>query len=354
MISENELSPEALEVAQKIEKLLRLASDKSNEHVAANAASKAAELMAAYNLSTAAIEQNTGDKGKRLEQKFKAGHKEWQRNLWRDVAKLNFCLHTVVNEVQPIWKTQATNSGFKRVKVRDKFTPVHRIVGRIVNVKATQAMAQYLEHAIERLTIDECNERDIEYYSTWANSFREGMAERICEKVYDRQIEQDRRQREEAETKAREAAARGRENTSMERALTLSDVRKSEEEANRDFLDPERHARRAKYEAEIAERRAREAKAKAEADAAWTKWCEDHPEEARKLYEKQQAEAEAERKRQEKNARRRAAYVSTGYRYYREPKQKGDAHARRAGYERGESVSIDLQTEGGKTAGRIG
>lgn len=354
MIGSNELTPEAQEACSKIEKLLRLAADKSNPHVAANALAKAEEWMREYNLSQAAVEQNSGDKGKRLEQKVRAGHRKWQQELWGDVAKLNFCLHFVVSERQVTWKTVPTPTGFKRVINKERFVPYHRIVGRVVNVRAAQVMAEYLDQAIERLTIDECNERDIDYYSTWANSFREGMAERICEKVYEERERIRDQERADALKREREARQKERDGVVMTTALTLSTYMKSEEEANKDFLDPDRHRKEAERQARIAEDRAKAAEAAARREAEWNRWCKENPEEARRIEEEYQKEREAQRKREEKNARRRASYVSTGRWSYREPAAKGDPRARRMGYEAGEKISIHRQAEGGKSAGALG
>jgi hypothetical protein len=351
--SDNELSPEQLEIAHKIEKMLRMAADKSNPIMAERAMAKAEEWMRLYNLSTAAIEQNTGDKGKRSELKFKSGHKKWQQELWGDVAKLNFCLHFIVTERTVTYKTIGTPTGFKRVIDRERFLPFHRVVGRTMNVKATHMMAEYLEQAIERITRDECNERDIEYYSTDANEYRAGIAERVCEKLYDAQIEQKQREADEKLERERKAREEGRSTVSMERAITLSTYTKDEEEANKDFLDPERHARKAAEEARIAESRARDAKARAEAEAEWVQWCADNPEEAKAYYERREKERAEERKREEKNAKRRAAYVSRGGWSYRPTPTKGNPHMRRAGYEAGERVSIYKQADKAKPAGAL-
>jgi hypothetical protein len=287
---------------------------------------------------SAVEELGEGGQGKRAEQKLEGGFYTYQRDLWRSVAELNFCLYwnqTFIHRTK-LWK----NEGGQFVRrFKEKLSRQHRIVGRQVNVKLTIAMAEYLEQAIERILRERLEENNEQFRSKWATSFREGAADIITDKLYDRRreiiSEQQRKQHE-----ARQAAsAQTVSEVSSGTGLTLATLAEQEKDANWDFLYGEGWS--AQRSREAAERRQREAEASRAAREAYTAWCEANPEEAAR----QEKEAAA---RERRNAARR-----TGPRY-RESVYKGDASAFRAGREAGRKISIDQQAGRTKAAGAIG
>jgi hypothetical protein len=203
------------EVLERIKKLLNLAAKNPNENEAASAAAKAQELLARYNLDAATVENSAAVKdGKREEAKVDGGFYSYQRELWDSVAKLNFCLYWT-QDYRVFTRSKRVGTG------RDRYTTEghvnkkrHRLVGRIVNTRATIALAQYLEEAIERVTLERLGERvNLGYvysgsanavrFSNWAVSFRKGCAARIIEQVDDRR---EQMRLKEAERARRDAA----------------------------------------------------------------------------------------------------------------------------------------------------
>lgn len=205
-------------IIEKIEKLLRLATNNSNEAEAQAAMAKAQEMLEAYNLDMAQLggeAKNTN--AKRKDQTKSGGLYTWQRNLWKGVAELNFCHYLSI-------KGLAKGSKYE-----------HRLIGSHANVIATTLMADYLQATVEKLAQKWAKEQG--YKSVFvqdAIAYREGMTNRICERLSARRrdILQQEREREE-ERKA--AEARGQASTSS--ALTLVEVISSEADFNNDYLN---------------------------------------------------------------------------------------------------------------------
>jgi len=198
-------------------------------------------------------------------------------------------------------------------------------------VTSTRVMAQYLEQTIERLTRERVGSPS-EYFTNWAMSYREGMGQRVMEKVYERRREvlneEKRKQREAVEA----AAKQGMTGTSTATALVLGDYIQRENDANDDFIYGEGYsARNRAREAERAERLRRE-------QAEYTKWAAAHPEEARKELEKLEKEAE-------RAANRRTSWDRKA--------DKRDWSAFNSGYAKGKEVSIDQQAGSTKVAGML-
>lgn len=358
MIQDRELSPEAIKAAQTAEKLLRVAG--RNPEEAAKYIAKAQEIMNEFNLDQAAIEEAKGDTGVRTDEKLKGGHFGFQRDLWKAVAELNFCYYMNITEVvrtyhMVVKDKAAPHRGFKRAVKSEKYVRTHRLIGRTHNVRMTKAQADYLESTAERLTREAVTERfhDQNYakmfYSTWANSYREGITEAVCEKLYDRRREILKKERDEQEERLRAASKAGRESVSTGTAITLASFAQAERDENMEFLYPGYKQRQLEAEKEQREREQRMAQRRAEAEAAFAAWAAANPEAARLEAETARKLREEDRKREERNARRR-----TGPRYSRADEYKGDWGARRAGYEVGQRVSIDYQAEGRKSAGALG
>jgi len=301
------------EVLAKVEKLMRLSAKNPNEHEAAAAAAKAQELLLSWNLTSAALEANGGDTGKRAEEKLVGGFYQFERDLWNAIAELNFCWYFNRSKYVPL---------AERKQHRGRtYTQQHILIGRTVNIAATKSMAEYLSGAIERLTKERLDLNKQHPRSSWAVSYRRGMAERVQEKIEDRRYQMIDEERQ----KVRDARERGMSTASSSNAITIASVRQSEHEANYDFQFGD--GAYAKMKAQ----RAEQAAAAKAAEDAYTQWAAENPEEAAKDEEK--ARKEQERRDARRTGRNRSA-----------PAFKGDWSAYRQGREAGEKVGIDLQT----------
>lgn len=340
------LTDEQREIIGKVEKLFRLAGGTTSEAEAASAASKAQELLTAYNLTAASLGAGESD-GRRAEELLRGGFYAYERELWRHVAELNFCLYWT----QQTWRPRS-ESELRHAKVlamadpwrrRNVRVTQHRLVGRAVCVAAATATATYVLQSAERL-VREYVARDLPpsrdgevvglaqaLRSRRAVSFREGVVSSVSEKLIRQRraaVAAEEAAQEEARRAADAAAAAG---ASTSAALTISSLRQSEMDANVDYLNG------AGWSAEQRRLRAERARLAREADEAAAAWALANPEEA--------ARQEAERK---KEARRRGSGRGgsrwRGGRAEREP----DWGAWSAGREAGVSVGVDPQ------AGRAG
>lgn len=322
-----ELSEEAQGAIRKVEALLRLAAKNPNEAEAVAAAAKAQELLEKYNLDMAVIERRQGKDAKREDKSLKGGLYHYQRDLWEAVAKLNFCLYwnqyvCVNRDDIEKWRKLSWDARPPRPKHRYQFQ--HRIVGRIVNTTATRAMSEYLEQTIERLTRERVGDAG-QFFTRWAISYREGMADRICEKIADRRRTALSAEKRRKMAEAKKAREEGRAGVSTTTALALTTFIDEETDANLD------HVHGAGWSAQQAADRAEEAREEAEEEARYTAWAKANPEDAKIL--------EEERRKQ----RRRASY---GRASYRATKQQ-DSGGYYAGRDKGEEVSIEPQVNTG-------
>lgn len=316
----------------KIEKLMRLAGANPNEAEASAALAKAQELLVAYNLTMAVVEQASGQSGKRLQEMVAGGMHKYQRKLWRYIAELNFCMYwTQKNQVR---------DGSVQAKRGRRHTHEHRLVGRTVNVSATRGMALYLDHTIERLCREMLGgDAHKSFYSRDAVAFREGIADRVIEKIIDRRDEMVAREERDKAAAAKKAAEQG---LSLATTLTVAGLTEAERDANMDFIHGEGHSarerqRNAEWEAGREERRQRQAAADAAAERAYSQWAQANPKEAAK-------EAAKERARERRRATSNGDYRRYRYRQTEEDMRK-DTGSYRAGYAKGEGVSIDPQVE---------
>jgi hypothetical protein len=337
-LTTDQLTEEQRAGLDTVEKLLRLAGRNPNEHEAAAATAKAMAMLADLNLTLASVDETGEGGGRRAEERLVGGFYEYERDLWSRIAELNFCLcwH------QKHW-VKRERLDAKALRILDPFRRTHilrgefKIIGRLHNIQATRTMAQYLLGTIERLTRSRLHEEGVtesvntQLRSRWAVSFREGIAERIAEKLWDRrqtQISEERQRALDEERRVREAGMAG---VSTATAMTLADLRKTEEDANMDFVMGEGWSAQQRYE------RAERARRKREAQEEYTRWAAAHPEEA--------AAQEEERRKAE---RKRSSNAGTG------SEKQRDWGAYRAGYEAGDSVGIDQQAGERKVAGVIG
>lgn len=296
-------------VVERVRKLLALAERRGgNEAEAASAAAKAQELLAAYNLTMATVQQGGGD-GRREDARQKGGMYIYERELWRAVAELNFCMYFKSYK----WWTRKTKYG-----TRDQRVFQHRIVGREVNVKSTWAMAGYLQTTIERLCRERLtirmNEQQIDgsrntqYFTSWAVSWREGVADRLVERLRERR-------RDVLKKEAREAAERAKNaGGSSSTAITLASVAQREHDANIDFLYGDGTS--ARWAAD----RVEQAKANAAAEQVYAEWAKAHPEEAAAEAKKAQKEDRRSWRYRSPDARERRAYTGA----YKEGRSTAD------------------------------
>lgn len=158
----NAMTPAAEAVIAKIVKLQNLAAKNDNEAEASAAMAMANKLLVEHNLDAATIERASGDTGKREKANVEGGFYQWQRELWESVAKLNFCTYwSQVYRSEPEFKYrrfEGLGGPLTRVHIRVRRRR-HALIGRTVNVRATEVMARYLEAAIERLREHEADLR---------------------------------------------------------------------------------------------------------------------------------------------------------------------------------------------------
>lgn len=327
----NELTPEQQKGIEQIQKLLNLAAKNPNEHEAAAATAKAQELLVKYNLEAAVIERASGKDGKREETKVDGGFYQFQRDLWKSVAELNFCLYWTQMYRATAWR-YVDRHGSKSMqkgegKTRQNVGVLkyrHALVGRVVNTRSTIVMAQYLQQAIERVTNERLSD-DSNRTSSWAMSFRKGCAQGVIEKVEDEREEHLR-----AERDRRRAAERAGTGASTGSAMVLSTYIDEETDANMDFIHGAGwSAEQARLKAEWA------AEAKREREA-YTKWAAANPEEARAR--------EEERQKESKRSRWRGGST---------PRDNTDYSAYYAGKDASKSISIHKQADSAAGQGRI-
>jgi len=334
MSSQQALNDAELKVIEKVKKILDLAARNPNEHEAASARDKAAQMMAQHNLDVATVEANTGLVGKREEALVDGGFYSYQRDLWNSVAELHFCSYwnqkyLTKDYVSQTHKERGVYLGMKKVRVMRRR---HALIGRVVNARATQAMAGYLQEAIERSLRERlAGDADVSHLnaaSNWAHSFRKGAAARLTLKLMERRDEKLAEEAAEEERRARQASG-----VSTGTGVTLATYSKSEEQANYDYKHGDGSWQRR------ADRRARYAREMAEELAAEAQWAKDNPEEARK----QQEEWD---KKEAKNSARRKGRRFTGWR-----KDGTDLGAYYAGSDAAGKIGIDPQAgDRGKTA----
>lgn len=171
-------------VIEKIRKLFQMGQRTrgndgvSNESEAESAMKLAQTLLAKYNLNLSVIQ----DSEKKAEAQGTTGKRErinihrsamynWQRYLWRNLAEANFCFH---------WVTRVTEFRWGK----DREVKRHVILGSEVNVAVVQAMGEYLTETIERLVLTHYTKA--ESLSRSANSWREGCAVRLVDRIQER------------------------------------------------------------------------------------------------------------------------------------------------------------------------
>ncbi len=307
-------------IIKRIEALLN--NEGRTEEEAAVYTAKAQELLEKHNLEMADLgKSKRGAHGDpRKDNKRKGGLYKWQRDLWENVSKLNFCHYLSIK-------------GLERGSTYE-----HRIIGSHVNVLATEQMSQYLQSTIERIAQQWAKDRGINVFKREAIAYREGMADRLGERLRDmrrkREQEEARRQSEEAVRSKHPGAA------PSAGALTIVQHSQNEDDLNHDYLCGLEPGTTTRLRLE------REAKWAAE-KAAREQWKRDNPEEA--AAQEKAREEERERwwaehlKREARNAKRRTGNVR-----YRKPtpeEERAQMYEFQQGRRRADDIGLDQQID---------
>lgn len=209
-----ELSSAARDAIAKVEKLLNMARHPNTpETEAAVALDMAHKILEQHNLDMALVERQAG-KGthaKREDKTSGGGLYKWQRAVWEATARLNMCHYVSIKGMHKGSKYE------------------NRLIGRAENVLMTKIMAEYLQDAIERYSRAWAEGEGYNIFARDAVIYREGMAERIGER-----LEKLRRERV-AEEKRKQDEYRAA-NPSSGTALVLADVIRTEADLNQDHI----------------------------------------------------------------------------------------------------------------------
>lgn len=299
---------------------------------------KAMQMIADNNLDMAAIEMggNSAKAAKRTDEKRAGGLYNWQRELWKAVAELNFCMYFNLytynpDKVSKYWSRKYGGVANVPEHRRGGYSFQHRLVGRTVNVALTQTMADYLEGAIERHLKDELHYRDEHLFSEWANGFRTGAADEVINKLIARRREMLAEEKAKEMAKDAELRAKGAAGHSTDRGITLASVAETEKAGNYDVLHGE-----GAY-AKMLANRARWAEEARIEEERYAKWAAENPEEARKR--------EAELEKEYRRYSRTSWNAGMG-------KSKYDKGGYNSGSSAGRKISIDPQMKSG-TAGLL-
>lgn len=332
-----ELDNAAIDAIQRVKKLFALAGNNPNENEAAAASAKAMEILERHNLSLAELKDR--DDTERKDKRLKGGLYAWQRELWKAVCELHFCVY---------WSVKGNAKGD---------TYQHRVLGRHVNVILAEQVAGYLQTTIERLAQANAKGRGLNVFCREAIAFREGMSDRLVER-----LEKMRREKLKAERKRKEDAERTVQGAGFSMgggtALTLVDVKQTEDDLNHDYVmgwPPGETLRRrqadqmASYAARERLRKEAEERDELEAREPWRKaerLREEAETEAR--WEKQVAEwakkdaanAKAQQRRAERNGGPRERYRAETPR-----EQRRHTYDYAAGLHAGDNVNLDPQVD---------
>lgn len=352
-----ELDDQQKRVLPRIEALLRKydaakhSEDTGILNEAAAALNKAQELLVAYNLSADLVGTGSND-GVREEQKLIGGYREYERDLWRAVAKLNFCMYFGSRETKVTAYKRTRPDGSKYIEREEKAQYLHRLVGRKVNVMTTVSMARYLEDAIERLVADRIGPDNArERWSKFNVVFREGATATVTDKLHERRREmlaEEELKQQEAMKRAEEAGLAG---VSTSTALTITSHAQAEEDANNDHANGWEPGKTASLRAQWAAEAAQRAERARIAREAHTRWCEENPEEARAQEEARRKQEEADAKREARNAKRRTGYT----RWTKADERRSEeAQAYLMGSQAARKINIDQQVKSAGPQGVLG
>lgn len=299
-------------IIERIQKLLALAGNNSNEHEAAAAAEKAAALMAEHNISVLSINRSTNTHAERKDKVRKGGLYAWQRDIWKAVADLNFCVYFSI-------KGTTKGSSYEQ-----------RLVGSEVNVISAEVLGDYLQQTIDRMGHAWAKSNGYKSgFVRQAIAYREGLALGLVVRI--RKIISDR---ETAAQYQRHANKTNGDST----ALTIIDVMGTEQDLNKDYLagyEPGTHARlRREYE--------ERARAREEANR---KWREENPEQAAALDRQQEEDIRAWQEEYARKLKRRKNESKPRARALTDREKRASLSAHTIGYYDSEKVSLNKQVD---------
>lgn len=299
-------------IIERIQKLLALAGNNSNEHEAALAAEKAAAMMAEHNISILSLNRQTNTNAARKDKQRKGGLYSWQRDIWKAVAELNFCMYFSI-------KGTTKGSSYEQ-----------RLIGSEVNVISAEVLGEYLQQTIDRM--GHTWAKDNGYKSGFvreAIAYREGLAVGLVARIT--RIMRDREAKAHEESKANTASG--------STALTILDVLGSEHDLNQDYIkgyEPGTHARiRREYE--------ERARAREEANR---KWREENPEQAAAFDEQREREnREWMEEYMKKQAKRAKKEPKPRYRALTDREKRASLSAHTEGYFDSDKISLNKQVD---------
>jgi hypothetical protein len=206
-------------IIARIKKMMTLAQHGSaNEGEANNAAEMAQRIMLEHNISMAQIDSHSPDDGSKRSKVLDEGNAKYafQRELMEACAEVNF----VYQEVR-----------YDRKGTYPKAIG-YTLIGREANVVATRTLFEYLFETTERLGRDYVG-NDSLAYSIPANSFKEGCAARLGERLRQRHQESLRQQAREA--RERNAAAQHPAASGTALVVVMTDYAQEEKDRNEDL-----------------------------------------------------------------------------------------------------------------------
>jgi hypothetical protein len=177
-------------LAERIQKLLRLANNNPSEREAVAAMERAYAMMEEHNLTMAQIDAH-GSGDERLQESFHGDYRAltWARWIWSGVAQLNFCMYTYLSSERGQCYRRMPDGHIEKRPMRE--VDEHLIVGTESNVASTKVMAEYLIATVERLAGREC------YGRYEQHAFKLGCANRLYGRLIELQQERERASRQE-------------------------------------------------------------------------------------------------------------------------------------------------------------
>lgn len=156
-------------IIERVQKLLALAGNNSNENEAAAAIEKAHAILADHNLSMATVEEHA-PKGEDDDRGALASDTNFSeiyfRQIWNAVGDLNYC------------KMFSTRPNPRKRKT------VMTLVGRKVNTIIAAQLATYLCQTMIRLS-NEAAKASLRTDFAFKNAFLAGCAVRLCQRIRD-------------------------------------------------------------------------------------------------------------------------------------------------------------------------
>jgi hypothetical protein len=325
--------PVSAKIVLRLQKLLAIADKASgaSETEMELAMAKAQELLAEHNITMANVFASGGtDDEKREKTEIKLNHGNgrgamylYQHRLMKAIAEANFCVH-FIRTTDKKWTGKRYTAGIK----------MHVLLGRESNVIACRLMFEYLNETMERIVPINSN---AERLSRSAISWKEGCSDRLVTRIKRQAMDRLRKDREEREAKAKEAAARANHpgsapSTGTALVIRLDDLYQKEADLNEDA--------RYGYEPGTTERM------RLEREARWREEAKKAP-----VVIEPKPETEKERKAREKED---AKWQRRWERKEQARWDKMDHGAYYKGQEAGDKIGLDPQVKKGSGMKEIG